>query len=421
MYQLSTHNQALRDLIKNTNAGSVESIVDLDSIDIVLRECLSIDEMREAGSFFTGQNLATSVIKKFSRALTFDSVVLDPTCGAGNLLIECSRILGVEDTLSKTLEKWGKVLWGFDIHESFIEATKLRLVIEALSRSVKNDCTVEQAVAYFQNIKVINALSVTKNDLLNVTHVVMNPPFTIWESPNKNYWKKGKINAAGIVFDHYLRILPEGSLIAAVLPDVLRSGTRYDLFRKFCSLNMEAECEVWGRFNSKTDVDVFILFGVISKKDEIKQIQWQEKLEEYTKISDMFDVCIGPLVAYRDLETGLEYPYLHSKNTPKWEIITQITEKRRFKGKVISPPFVLIKRTSSPSDKNRATATLINLKSMVAVENHLIVIKPKSNSLADCKKLMKILSSEHTNAFLNKRIRLRHLTVQVVKEIPFNL
>ncbi|EXC27090.1 N-6 DNA methylase [Acinetobacter baumannii] len=420
MNQLSSHNQALRILIENTNSSSVKELIDLDSIDIVLRECLSIDEMREAGSFFTGQNLATTVIKRFQRAITFDSVVLDPTCGAGNLLIECSRFLGVEKTLTKTLEKWGVVLWGFDIHESFIDASKLRLVIEALSRGVINDCSVEQAMSYFENIKVVNALNIKKNDLINVTHVVMNPPFTLWDSPNKYYWKKGKINAAGIVFDHYLRILPESCLITAILPDVLRSGSRYELFREFCSLSLDAECEVWGRFNAKTDVDVFNLHGLVNRKEEVKEIQWQEKLDEYTKISEIFDVCVGPLVAYRDLESGPEYPYFHSKNTPKWEVITQAGEKRKFKGKVISPPFVLIKRTSSPGDKNRATATLINLKSMVAVENHLIVIKPKNNSLNDCKRLMKVLSSEHTNEFLNKRIRLRHLTVQVVKEIPFN-
>ncbi|MEG8242295.1 hypothetical protein MKS77_08630 [Acinetobacter baumannii] len=40
--------------------------------------------------------MATATVKAFPSAVTFDSIILDPTCGAGNLLIECSRMLGVE-------------------------------------------------------------------------------------------------------------------------------------------------------------------------------------------------------------------------------------------------------------------------------------------------------------------------------------
>lgn len=419
MNQLYSHNNRLKDTIESADSTLLSKAVNLDSIDIVLRECLTLDEMREAGSFFTGQLLASKVVKSFDRAITSNSIILDPTCGAGNLLIECSRMLGTKETLSETLALWGAVLWGFDIHESFIEATKLRLIIEALNRGVQNDCSVEEAISYFKNIRVGDALAVDKVDLLNITHVIMNPPFSIWKSPNKFYWKAGKINAAGIVFDHYLRNLPKTCLIAAILPDVLRSGSRYSLFRNFCSLNMDATCGAWGRFNSKTDVDVFILSGKIIEEKIENTILWQEQLDEYIKISEIFDVCVGPLVAYRDPQIGEEYPYFHSKNTPQWETVIEENETRKFKGKVIYPPFVLVKRTSSPGDKFRANATLINLKSLVAIENHLIVIKPKNNSLKECKKLIKILSSEKTNDFLNKRIRLRHLTVQVIKEIPY--
>ncbi|MEQ1306408.1 N-6 DNA methylase [Acinetobacter bereziniae] len=418
MNHFTLHNQTLRNLIERDVLKFTDHIVDLDDIDLVLRECLSIEEMRDAGSFFTGQKLATIVVKKFVKAITFDSVVLDPTCGAGNLLIECSRSLGVETTLTDTLDRWGKVLWGYDLHESFIEATKLRLILEALSRGVVKNCSIENAFKYFENIRVRNALDVNKEDLLKVTHVIMNPPFSLWQSPKKYYWKQGKINAAGVVFDHYLRVLPRNCIVSAVLPDVLRSGSRYKLFRDFSSLNLNADCQIWGRFNSKTDVDVFLLFGTVVD-EETNQIEWQERLGFYEQLSSKFDVCIGPLVAYRDIEAGNKYPYFHSKNTPAWEIITEAKEFRRFQGKVISPPFILVKRTSSPSDKFRATATIINLKTMVAVENHLIVIKPKNNSLLDCKRLIKVLETEETNTFLNNRIRLRHLTVQVVKEIPF--
>lgn len=58
---------------------------------------------------------------------------------------------------------------------------------------------------------------------------------------------------------------------------------------------------------------------------------------------------------------------------------------RAFDGKVIQPPCILIKRTSSPSDKFRAAATLVNLKQPIAVENHLIVVTPKDGKLKSCK------------------------------------
>lgn len=421
MNQLFQHNNDLKDIIENGHIKVLKSAVDLDSIDLVLRECLSLEEMREAGSFFTGQVLATTLVKSFSEAITLDSVVLDPTCGAGNLLIECSRMLGVCKNLSCTLQSWGKVLRGYDLHASFVEATKLRLVIEALNRGVKKDCSVEQALSYFSHIQVKDTLQVCVDELKEVTHVVLNPPFSSWVSPQVHYWKKGKVNGAGLIMDHYLRNLPKGCLVSAILPDVLRAGTRYEYFRQFCSSQYEAQCNIWGRFNKKTDVDVFLLVGKLKTQENDIFIKWQENSDsDVGVLSDSFDVSVGPLVAYRDPLIGNEYAYFHSKNTPAWEILNTPIETRKFKGRVIQPPCVLVKRTSSPGDKYRATATIINIKDSIAVENHLMVIKPKNNSLQDCKKLMKILQSKETNEFLNKAIRLRHLTVKVLKDLPYH-
>jgi hypothetical protein len=422
MNQLLNHNNNLKDffnlVIENQEIEQLEELVGLDNIDNILREYLSVEEMREAGSFFTGQSLATTLVKAFNSPITFNSVVLDPTCGAGNLLIESSRELGLEESLSSTLEKWGKVLWGYDIHNSFIEATKLRIILEALRRGVKKDCDLNYALSLLPNIRVENALNIESDKVCSVTHTIMNPPFSSWQSPQINYWKHGKVNAAGIVFDRFLRILPTSCEISAILPDVLRSGSRYENFRNFTSNSMNGECKIWGRFNSKTDVDVFTLSGSLCANED--QIKWFKELEDYTPLSEFYDVRIGPLVAYRDPEIGPYYPYIHPKNSPKWESLKEINETRKFKGTVITPPFVVINRTSSPSDKYRASGTIILGKIPVAVENHMIIIKPKNGKISDCKKLLKILKSEQTNLFLNERIRLRHLTVGVVKDIPFS-
>ncbi len=406
----------MRKLLLSPDKEQFRSLVDLDNIDLVLRELLTIEEMREAGSFFTGQKLATKAVALLP-VITSRSVVLDPTCGAGNLLIEASRTLGVESTLSTTLLAWGKVLWGFDLHAHFIEATKLRIVVEALNRGVEQDCDLDEAFELLPNILVKDALSVEKLELEKISHVLMNPPFTIWPSPKENYWKEGKVNAAGIVFDHYLRLLPEDCSISAILPDVLRSGSRYDEFRSFTSQSMSATVEVWGRFNRKTDVDVFLLSGKI--KTAVNLIKWHNAEQNSVCISDYFDVRTGPLVAYRDPEDGPEYPYFYPKICPQWGVVREAVEIRRFTGKVLTPPFVVIKRTSSPSDRNRASATLINLREPVAIENHMIVVKPKDGKLKTCKKLMQVLQTKKTNDFLNERIRLRHLTVGVIKDIPF--
>ncbi|MEG8269422.1 hypothetical protein MKR64_17490 [Acinetobacter baumannii] len=78
-------------------------------------------------------------------------------------------------------------------------------------------------------------------------------------------------------------------------------------------MKSDAICQIWGRFNKKTDVDVFILSGKILDEENNKKIVWQESFGEYIPLSDNFEVRTGPLVAYRDPEVGPEYPYFHSK------------------------------------------------------------------------------------------------------------
>lgn len=417
MNTLVRHNTTMRELLQSPDKMQLNNLVNLDDIDDVLRKLLTIEEMREAGSFFTGQALATKSISAFSKPITLRSVVLDPTCGAGNLLIAASRKLGISTKLSETLRDWGKVLWGFDIHAHFIEAAKLRLIIEAINRGVEQDCELEEAFSLLSHICVKDALDIKKEDINSVTHMIMNPPFTIWSSPKVDYWKEGRVNAAGILFDKYLRLLPKNCLISAILPDVLRSGSRYSDFRNFVSSSMKANIEIWGRFNKKTDVDIFLLSGTVKNNNDI--LMWHSAKSYNSSISDYFNVRTGPLVAYRDPQEGVEYAYFYPKNCPQWKVITEATDRRKFTGKPLKPPFVVIKRTSSPSDRNRASATIINLKELVVIENHMIVVTPKDGKVSTCKRLLSTLKNESTNDFLNERIRLRHLTVGVVKDIPF--
>lgn len=417
MIQLNQHNQSLKDLILSIEETSSKPSVDLDSFDIVLREYLSIDEMREVGCFFTGQALAYKLVEALPNPILSESIVLDPTCGAGNLLIECSRRLPVWETLSVTLANWGRVLYGFDLYPSFIDAAKLRLIIEAMTRGAQRDCEIDKALELLPNICVKNALDIHVQDLEKVTHIVINPPFTICESPKINFWKRGKVNSAGVFIDKYVRNLPDGCSLGFILPDVLRSGSRYSLFRDFLDSNIHGKHSIWGIFNNKTDVDVFIISGILKRNNESKNL-WKDETSNYTPLSHMFDVRVGPLVAYRDPKIGVEYPYFHAKNSSSWHVLTEATEFRKFAGTVIKAPFVLIKRTSSPNSRYRAQCAVINMNEYIAVENHMIVVSPKSGKVEDCITLLDILKSQETNDFLNNRIRLRHLTVSAVKDIP---
>lgn len=66
----------------------------------------------------------------------------------------------------------------------------------------------------------------------------------------------------------------------------------------------------------------------------------------------------------------------------------------------------------------RVLATLVALDGPVAVENHLIVLKPKDGRYSTCRWLLKALKSPAVTEWLDIRIRCRHLTVGALGEVP---
>jgi hypothetical protein len=129
---------------------------------------------------------------------------------------------------------------------------------------------------------------------------------------------------------------------------------------------------------------------------------------------------VGAVVPHRlKKNEGSFCPFLHAKGLPFWGVSKPGNERVAFAGTTFRPPFVAVRRTSSPSDRHRALSTIIRGPRLVAVENHLVVCIPKSGGLRACERLLKILQRPSTDAFLNERIRCRHLTVGVVREIPW--
>lgn len=404
-------NELLRD---DSDQNEKSQLYSAEKISQELRRIISIEDLRSSGSFFTGDDLADLAVSKMKPSTDHSSVFFDPTCGVGNLLIAASKFLPVEKSLEKTLAIWSDKLFGFDLHKEFVECTKLRLVQSAISRGAIG------TTEYLNNLDIILPNIQVGNILNNletcnkVTHILLNPPYIQLIPPSKVSWGSGKVNMAAVYVEAVLFSCKSQARFVAILPDVLRSGARYSKWNDLINSKCQVDTEIVGRFDKSTDVDVFLMYGVFGAKPRVNK----KKTINYRTLGDLFEISVGPLVAYRDKEVGSISPYACSKSLPKWEEV-EVENMRRTNSRLTKPPFLIINRTSSPSDQYRAKATIIKGAASVAVENHLIILKPKDGKIRKCRDLLEQLRSEATNTFLNERIRCRHLTVGSIREIPW--
>ena len=206
-----------------------------------------------------------------------------------------------------------------------------------------------------------------------------------------------------------------GTRIVAVLPDVLRSGARYGRWRGEMARRAEIEdVTLLGTFDKHADVDVFLFTATISGPGS-----WPGFVaDKVIRVGDLFTVCTGPVVDYRDPREGPKSVFLTSRRLVPWETMAAWDEWRNFGGRLIKPPFVAVKRTSRRGDKHRALGTIINAQSDVAVENHVIVLRPKDGTIATCELLLESLMLPATTEWLDERICCRHLTNAALRELP---
>lgn len=391
---------------------------------MALQRLVPINIRKDAGLFFTSNKISEKVASRILPMLQRGSKILDPACGAGNLLIACARHLPIGLNLGETLTLWSDKIFGYDLYTEFISATRLRLALLALSIH-PNDINLLpnlQLDQLFNGLKAGDGLSQSciEQDIC----IAVNPPFGHISAPADCKWGTGKIQVAAWFLERLLLRTTEGQNVVAILPDVLRSGTRYLKWRNMISsLCTSIDIEEAGRFDNNTDVDVFILH-IVRGDSSGTQLYWptHNSLIRQSKhvVSDFFDVCVGPVVPHRDPLQGPSYPYIHARTAPAWQTIDFIPEDRQYTGKVFSPPFLVIHRTSSPSDRHRCVTTIINDKREVAVENHLLIIQPHDRSIYSCNQLLRLLKSPETDKWLNNRIRCRHLTVSAIRELPYS-
>lgn len=383
------------------------------------RREVDIDTRRELGAFFCGDAMATSLSNLLTDNLDLDALVLDPTCGIGDLLLARAANLPLAATLEATLVAWGERLAGFDVRPDLIDLCKVRLCMLARARGGFSD-RVDPRKAFPQIVVQDMTAPGSRKLLEKADAILFNPPFgkTTWHE--KLDWASGEINAAAIFLDHLVSAVRPEIPIAAVLPEVLRCGSRYNRFRMHLSaLGFEGSFEVQGRFDSWTDVDVFLT--LLRRRDVPGALWVAETSQTGRTVDDLFEVRVGPVVPHRDPLTGPSRVYICAKTTPAWETAFTPSIRLEYKGRTFNPPFVAIRRTSSPSDKYRAVGTVIVGHEAVAVENHLLVAMPRDGSVAVCEALLGVLRMAGTNDQLNELMRCRHLTTGAIKALRWIL
>lgn len=386
-----------------------------------LRRAVGLKTRRKYGAYFTGTTLGERLLKKCS---SFDTnrIFYDASCGMGDLLLAAAKNLPLAKSLPQTLAQWGRQLTGTDLHPEFVAGAKTRLVLLARQRHQTTEALSVSPDRCFPYIRVADGLA-ERTAFQKATTLLLNPPFGLVKAPKGCDWAGGRISQAATFMIAALERSRPGTEVLAVLPEVLRSGSFSEHWRNWVSGLAEVHLiEPYGIFDESADIDVFLLrlLRRAEGNPTLKKKWPTRRTTRWTTVADCFHVHVGRVVPHRDKKNGPKRAYIHARCVPTWVVMEKFTETRRHKGPAYKPPFVVIRRTSRPGDAYRATATVINGKSPIAVENHLIVCEPKDGKLENCKKLMLQLKTDAVNEYLNARIRCRHLTVKVIKEVPLN-
>ncbi len=387
-----------------------------------LRRQIPIDVLRATGAFFTGSAMAKLAITAGGLRLTPDVKVLDPACGVGDLLVAFVGRLPCSSDLKSTLWEWGQQVLALDVQPGFVRATKLRLALAAIRRQLPAPRKKLPSLDdLFPGISLGSSL-IEEDVYKQATHILINPPFTSVDAPEACAWGSGKVNSAAIFMDACMSRSEPGTQIIAILPDVLRSGSRYAKWRHLFEDRVAIrKIQIIGRFDRHTDVDVFVVVGQVRKKPtSTPRFDWIPREQKGgLRVSDKFEVSVGAVVSYRDPNEGAWFPFIRARDLPSWEVVSAFSHHRRFNGTTFRPPFVVVRRTSRPDDKYRAVGTVIRGRGRVAVENHLLVLRPKDRTVVSCDRLLAVLKDKEANEFLNRRIRCRHLTVSALRDLPW--
>lgn len=387
-----------------------------------LRKLYTADSLRNTGTYFTGSSLADRLVNPFKQEIDRVQRIVDPACGAGDLLVACARYLPVQSNLSSTLKEWGEKLAGFDVNSAFVDAARYRLALLALRRSSFANEFIDASTLpnLFPYIRCTSGLDDWRLQS-STTLIVINPPFSYGEAGPDCNWANGRVSQAAMFMDSCVNSAAPGTIMLAILPDVLRTGTRYGCWRKMISEKCRVHSvKIGGQFDKLTEVNVFLLNLEVGVSVKARAINWVRPAKNaQITVKDLFDIHVGPVVPFRLDGIGSWYPYANLENLPPWKTVRKFNQHLRFKGKTYKSPFVTIRRTSKSGCRFRCVGTIVATNGLIGIENHLLIAIPRDKKLRTCKKLLDVLKRDSTSVWMDKRMRCRHLTVSSVADIPW--
>lgn len=374
----------------------------------LLRAQVPREHRQAIGAYFTGTKLGRRVVRGLGAVHPSD-VVVDPTCGTGDLLLRYCEALPLEANVEETIAAWTKRLRGCDTESAFVDIARRRLFVMAHARHGARPQR-PMRVADFDGVvhsdyrRALPAFS-------EVTQVLMNPPFCSVPTPAGTTWSTGLVNQAAVIALDVLDVVPNGARVSMVLPDVLRSGSRYRNWRNllFGQITDRRAIAV-GQFDRWTDVDVFLLTGIKGRGRRPALPSSKGNL------GARFNVTVGPLVDYRDPHTGPWARVIKSSTIRSGVFASRRTNRRQHVA-----PFLAVSRTSSPSDTPRIRARIFETGGPFVVENHAIVIRQPEDDVEALRALLNGLGGAAVDTWLNRRLRCRHLTTTALREIPWRL
>ena len=416
---------ALNDVLAGKMSDSRSTTEHLDGLAYQrLRHTVPVEARRASSTFFTSSSLRARLLSPYRDLISRGASVLDPACGTGDLLIAALALLPDHWSASRLRRHVAARFNGRELIPILAAVARDRLQLAV------NVAPLSRGKPGRFSLPLLQAGDGLAPDVPYAAAqlVLLNPPFKREILPRSTQWGEGLTSQAAPFTLHVLERCRGNTRVAAILPDVLRSGTRYAKWRsEIEKIAVVDTIELVGLFDPWTDVDVFIAHlrkhsrkGSSALSGQV--FDWHGMIRAFkpSTLGDIASISIGDVVPHRHPQEGPEVPYLTVHTVPLNTIITT-APTRKFAGRLHKPPFIVVRRTSAPTRAGgpRIASSIVHTKlGDVAVENHLIIIKPHTGTLAACRLLRDQLADPSVTAWLDNRLRTRHLTKQALLELP---